>query len=118
MHALSMANYDEARPLNVNNVNPINGPLNGMSTIPTKIEARPEHMYNRTEVRQLLRNQGINPYSLSGAQRQAIRFALNGGHEYNKALLQGIDLKKLTQPVTLKKSGGRLISKDPVEQFK
>lgn len=118
MHALSMANYDEARPLNVN-VNPVN-PLNGLSTIsaPTKIEARPEHMYNRTEVRQLLRNQGINPYSLSGAQRQAIRFALNGGHEYNKALLQGIDLKRLTQPVTLRKSGGKLISKDPVKQFK
>ena len=139
MHALSMANYNEARPLNVNNVNPVNAPLNGMSTVPTKIEARPEHMYNRTEVRQLLRNQGINPYSLSGAQRQAIRFALNGGHEYNKALLHGIDLKKLTQPVTvsnketntfntlsvpnpgtitLRKLGGRLISKDPVKQFK
>lgn len=52
----------------------------------------PTH-FTRKMVRQALRNQGINPYDLSGVERRALRHKLNGNYDdYDAALLNSNSL--------------------------
>ena len=70
----------------------------------------PQQTYDRTGVREFIRNKGINPYSFSGAQRRALRMVLNNTADDNdKLLVKGMGLFK---------QGGQLISKNPVKRFK
>lgn len=69
----------------------------------------PQQTYDRTGVRELIRNKGINPYSFSGAQRRALRMVLNNTADDNdKLLVKGMGLFKK----------GGLISKNPIERSK
>ena len=69
----------------------------------------PQQTYDRTGVREFIRNKGINPYSFSGAQRRALRMVLNNTADDNdKLLVKGMGLFKK----------GGLISKSPIERFK
>lgn len=66
--------------------------------------------YNRTQVREFLRNKGVNPYSFSGDQRRAIRMILNGqGTDQDKALVQSMGIFK---------KGGQLPSRNPITRFR
>ena len=66
--------------------------------------------YNRTQVREFLKNKGVNPYSFSGNQRKALRMVLNGqGTDEDKALIQSMRIFK---------KGGQLPSRNIVERFK
>lgn len=66
--------------------------------------------YNRTQVREFLRNKGVNPYSFSGDQRRALRMVLNGqGTDEDKALVQSMGIFK---------KGGQLLSRNIVKRFK
>lgn len=70
----------------------------------------PQQTYDRTGVREFIRNKGINPYSFSVAQRRALRMVLNNTADDNdKLLVKGMGLFK---------QGGQLISKDPIKRFK
>ena len=70
----------------------------------------PQQTYDRTGVREFIRNKGINPYSFSGAQRRALRMMLNNTADDNdKLLVKGMGLFK---------KGGQLISRNPIERFK
>lgn len=66
--------------------------------------------YNRAQVREFLRNKGVNPYSFSGDQRRALRMVLNGqGTDEDKALIQSMGIFK---------KGGQLPSRNPITRFK
>lgn len=66
--------------------------------------------YNRTQVREFLKNKGVNPYNFSGNQRKALRMVLNGqGTDEDKALIQSMGIFK---------KGGQLPSRNIVERFK
>ena len=70
----------------------------------------PQQTYDRTGVREFIRNKGINTYSFSGAQRRALRMVLNNTADDNdKLLVKGMELFK---------KGGQLISRNPIERFK
>ena len=70
----------------------------------------PQQTYDRTGVREFIRNKGINPYSFNGAQRRALRMVLNNTADDNdKLLVKGMGLFK---------QGGQLISRNPIERFK
>ena len=70
----------------------------------------PQQTYDRTGVREFIRNKGINPYSFSGAQRRALRMVLNNTADDNdKLLVKGMGLFK---------KGGQLLSRNPIERFK
>lgn len=70
----------------------------------------PQQTYDRTRIREFIRNKGINPYSFSGAQRRALRMVMNGqGTDNDKLLVKGMNIFK---------QGGQLISKDPIKRFK
>jgi len=44
--------------------------------------------YNRAQVRDFIRNKGINPYSFTGDQKRALRMVMNGqGTDEDKALV-------------------------------
>ena len=76
--------------------------------IPEKITA-PQITYNRTGIRQLIRDRGFNPYQFSGAQRRALRMVLNGqGTDTDRAIVSGMGIFKK----------GGLISKNPIQRFK
>lgn len=53
--------------------------------------------YNRSDIRQLIRDKGVNPYSFTGDQRKALRMMMNGqGTDQDKAIVQAMGiLKKL-----------------------
>ena len=66
--------------------------------------------YNRAQVREFLRNKGINPYNFTGDQRRAVRMVLNGqGTDEDKALVQSMGIFK---------QGGQLPSRNIIERFK
>lgn len=70
----------------------------------------PQQTYDRTGVREFIRNKGINPYSFSGAQRKALRMIMNGqGTDNDKLLVKGMGLFK---------QGGQLPSRNIIERFK
>ena len=89
-------------------------------------EPHPELRFNnfdRTQTRQWLRDNGFNPYSLTGAQRKALRMILNGqGTEQDKNLigLTGGLSEILTNYKYLKQGGNinKLPSRNIVERFK
>lgn len=63
-----------------NLMNPVEKDLKAPLSIP--------QTYNRTQVREFLRNKGVNPYNFSGDQRKAVRMVLNGqGTDEDKALV-------------------------------
>ena len=83
-------------------MNPVEKDLKAPLSIP--------QTYNRTQVREFLRNKGVNPYSFSGDQRKAIRMVLNGqGTDEDKALVQSMGIFK---------KGGQLPSKNPITRFR
>lgn len=71
--------------------------------------------YNRSQIRDLIRSGGFNPYTYTGAQRKALRLYLNGLSN-DTSLLDGTDLARFTLP--FRKKGGQLISRNPVKRFK
>lgn len=76
--------------------------------IPETITA-PQITYDRTGIRQLIRDRGFNPYQFSGAQRRALRMVLNGqGTDTDRAIVSGMGIFK----------NGGLISKNPIQRFK
>lgn len=88
-------------PKQVQFVNPIN-----LNSTPIQVP----QTYNRTQVREFLRNKGVNPYSFSGDQRRAVRMVLNGqGTDEDKALVQSMGIFK---------KGGQLLSRNPITRFK
>ena len=70
---------------------PISTP-NMSASIPN-VEVPQYFNFNRSQVRQLMRNQGYNPYDFTGAQRKALRMYL-AGKSTNTSKLAGIDLSK------------------------
>ena len=89
-------------------------------------EPNPELRFNnfdRTQTRQWLRDNGFNPYSLTGAQRKALRMILNGqGTDEDKNLIgltNGLS-EILTNYKYLKQGGTMNIlpSRNIVERFK
>ena len=89
-------------------------------------EPHPELRFNnfdRTQTRQWLRDNGFNPYSLTGAQRKALRMILNGqGTDEDKNLIgltNGLS-EVLTNYKYLKQGGTMNIlpSRNIVERFK
>ena len=71
----------------------------------------PKQTYNRTQIREFLRNKGVNPYQFNGAQRKALRMILNGqGTDDDKALVQSMEI--------FKQGGNMLPSRNIVERFK
>lgn len=76
--------------------------------IPNTITA-PQITYDRTGIRQLIRDRGFNPYQFSGAQRRALRMVLNGqGTDTDRAIVSGMGIFKK----------GGLISRNPINRFK
>lgn len=71
----------------------------------------PQQTYDRTGIREFIRNKGINPYSFSGAQRRALRMVLNNtANDNDKLLVKGMNIFK---------QGGLLFpSKNPVIRFR
>lgn len=70
----------------------------------------PQQTYDRTGIREFIRNKGIDPYSFNGAQRRALRMVLNNtANDNDKLLVKGMGLFK---------QGGQLISKSPIKRFK
>ena len=85
-------------------------------------EPHPElRQFNRTQVRDFLRKNSINPYSMTGAQRKALRMIMNGqSTEQDKNLigLTGGLTELLTKYNYLKKGGNLLPSRNIVQRFK
>ena len=80
---------------------------------PKVTEGTPKVTYDRTQTRYWLRNHYINPYSMSGAQRRALRYFLNGdttGKNYNIDLLKDMNTK-YNLGISLNKQGGMLTNK-------
>ena len=76
--------------------------------IPNKITV-PQITYDRTGIRQLIRDRGFNPYQFSGAQRRALRMVMNGqGTDTDRAIVSGMGIFK----------NGGLISRNPIQRFK
>ena len=71
--------------------------------------------YDRSQIRDLIRKGGFNPYAYTGAQRKALRLYLNGLSD-DTSLLDGTDLARFT--LAFRKKGGQLISRNPVQRFK
>lgn len=71
----------------------------------------PQQTYDRTGVREFIRNKGINPYSFNGAQRRALRMVLNNTADDNDKLL--------VKEMNIFKQGGLLLpSRNPVIRFR
>ena len=86
-------------------MNPVEKDLKASLSAPTTPQT-----YNRTQVRQFLRNKGVNPYNFTGDQRRAVRMILNGqGTDEDKALVQGMGIFK---------KGGQLPSRNPITRFR
>lgn len=86
----------------------LNSSINSTPNINVQI---PTQTYNRTEIRDFLRNKGLNPYLFNGAQRRALRMVMNGqGTDEDKALVQSMGI--------FKKGGNMLPSRNIIERFK
>lgn len=69
----------------------------------------PQVTYDRTGIRQLIRDKGFNPYQFNGAQRRALRMVMNGqGTDIDRAIVSGMGIFKK----------GGLISRNPIKRFK
>lgn len=85
---------------------------NSLPTINTKIRGG---NFNKSQIRDLIREGGFNPYAYTGAQRRALRLYLNGLSD-DTSLLDGTDLARFTLP--FRKKGGTLLSRNVIERFK
>lgn len=133
--ALSRAGYDPSNKMgltpttlsNIYNQNKLEGlyaagllkkpesltvPENKLPTINTKIRGG---NFNKSQIRDLIRKGGFNPYAYTGAQRKALRLYLNGLSD-DTSLLDGTDLARFTLP--FRKKGGILPSRNIVKRFK
>lgn len=78
---------------------------------------------NRSDVRDLLRYYGINPYDLTGSQRKALRKYINGDTSQDISFLNELNytrnMDNLIAPFTIYKNkvGGKLISRNSIERF-
>ena len=79
---------------------------------------------NRSDVRDLLRYYGIDPYSLTAGQRKSLRKYINGDTSQDVSFLKELEYTRNTDnllaPFTIYKNkvGGRLISRNPINRFK
>ena len=87
-------------------------PENKLPTINTKIRGG---NFNKSQIRDLIRKGGFNPYAYTGAQRKALRLYLNGLSN-DTSLLDGTDLARFTLP--FRKKGGILPSRNIIKRFK
>lgn len=92
---------------------PTTAPKIDTSIIP-KVSSRGGN-YNKSQIRDLIRNGGFNPYNYTGAQRRALRMYLNG-ESTDTSLLDGTDLARFT--ISYRKNGGVLPSRNIIERFK
>lgn len=89
----------------------------------TYVQTPTTYNFDRTQTRQWLRDNGFNPYSLTGAQRKALRMILNGqGTDEDKNLI-GLtnELSEILTNYKYLKQGGTmniLPSRDIVKRFK
>ena len=66
--------------------------------------------FNKSEIRDFIRNKGKGAYDYTGAQRRALRMVMNGqGTDEDKAIVKGMGLFKV---------GGQLVSRNPITRFK
>ena len=71
----------------------------------------PKQTYNRTQIREFLRNKGVNPYQFNGEQRKALRMVMNGtATDEDRALVQSMGI--------FKQGGNILPSRNIIERFK
>ena len=88
---------------------PLTASVTSPATIIPETITAPQITYDRTGIRQLIRDRGFNPYQFSGAQRRALRMVLNGqGTDIDRAIVSGMGIFKK----------GGLISKNPINRFK
>ena len=92
---------------------PTTAPKIDTSMIP-KVSSRGGN-FNKSQIRDLIKNGGFNPYNYTGAQRRALRMYLNG-ESNDTSLLDGTDLARFTIPY--RKNGGQLPSRNIIERFK
>ena len=86
-------------------------PLTIPAQLPKINVETPARTFNRSEIRQYMRDKGLNPYSFTGAQRKALRMIMNGqGTDEDKAVVQGMGI--------FKRGGNILPSRDPITRFK
>lgn len=74
---------------------------------------QPTFTYNRSQTRDWLRARNVNPYSMSGAERKALRHYLSGdttGENYNMDLLKQMNTN-YNLGLSFNKQGGMLTSK-------
>lgn len=72
---------------------------------------------NKSQTRDLMRSFGLNPYDFSGAQRKALRLYKNGLSD-DVSLLRGTPLYDLFVTPYQYKTGGQLVSRNPIKRFK
>ena len=96
----------------LSSITPLTNFSNPIIENPSNINIQvPKQTYNRTQIREFLRNKGVNPYQFNGAQRKALRMILNGqGTDDDKALVQSMGI--------FKQGGNMLPSRNIIERFK
>ena len=96
----------------LSSITPLTNLSNPIIENPSNINIQvPKQTYNRTQIREFLRNKGVNPYQFTGAQRKALRMILNGqGTDEDIALVQGMGI--------FKQGGNLLPSRNIVKRFK
>lgn len=72
--------------------------------------------YNRSQIRDYMKQMGLNPYDFTGSERKALRLWLNGQSNDN-SLLTG-RLRDLFVTPYGYKQGGQLVSRNPITRFK
>lgn len=88
---------------------PLTASVTSPATIIPETITTPQITYDRSYIRDFLRNKGYNPYQFSGAQRRALRMILNGqGADTDRSIISGMGIFKK----------GGLISKNPIQRFK
>ena len=106
----SKVNPTAASEVNKEFINiPLTASITSPATIIPNTITAPQITYDRTGIRQLIRDKGFNPYQFSGAQRRALRIVMNGqGTDTDRAIVSGMGIFKK----------GGLISKNPIKRFK
>lgn len=88
---------------------PLTASVTSPATIIPETITAPQITYDRTGIRQLIRDRGFSPYQFSGAQRRALRMVMNGqGTDTDRAIVSGMGIFKK----------GGLISRNPIKRFK
>lgn len=103
----------EAIPIGQNDVVVTTNPKNPINTNP---------LFNRADIRAILRHYGYNPYEFTASQRKALRKFLQGDNSQDISWIdKDSQLYKewITPFVTFKKNGGKVLqSRNVVERFR